>query len=172
MSGKPFLSGRIPEDLHKQIEKYCNEECVSKTEVMIEALRKYLDCPDPMQKSESLLETKIEQLEARLIRLERSSQMCNKTAQETNSNKTHQLQVGIEKVDTPINENVLLVANENHMGQESGATRSKLKRHREKIQAGKTNQNETVDGVINGKTCKIYLKGKEGKSWIWEARST
>ena len=44
---KPFLSGRIPNDLMTEIDRYCLDNNISRTKVMVDALRQYLSCPEP-----------------------------------------------------------------------------------------------------------------------------
>ena len=195
MSGRPFLSGRIPQDLHERIEEYCKEEYVSKTEVMIEALRKYLNCPSPIGENEAALESKIKELEERLkqvevtveIQLENVRKIGKHVTVATigstqspqsdgevvaTTQKALPFEVESEVVTIATSGEVFLKATENQMGQASGVNRSKLKRHREKIQEGRFSKNKAVDGgVINGRACKLYLKEKEGRSWMWEARS-
>lgn len=49
MGGNPFLSGRIPQDLYEKVNDYCGSSGMSRTELMIAALRTYLDYPETTQ---------------------------------------------------------------------------------------------------------------------------
>lgn len=45
MASNSFFSGRIPPELHQNVKDYCKESGKSKTQVLIEALSKYLNVP-------------------------------------------------------------------------------------------------------------------------------
>ncbi|HEY9649261.1 MAG TPA: hypothetical protein V6C95_01260 [Coleofasciculaceae cyanobacterium] len=46
----PFFSGRIPQDLYDKIKNFADESGKSKTEILIEALSAYLNCPVEIKK--------------------------------------------------------------------------------------------------------------------------
>lgn len=45
MASNPFFSGRIPNELKQQVEKYCEENNKTKTDFMIEAFQSFLGLP-------------------------------------------------------------------------------------------------------------------------------
>jgi hypothetical protein len=47
----PFFSARIPENLNKRVEDFIKETGKAKTEILIEALALYLDCPVEIKKT-------------------------------------------------------------------------------------------------------------------------
>jgi len=67
----PFFSGRVPEDLNKRIEQHCAETGESKTQLLINALSKYLDFPVKPPAPANVSPERFDQLEERVAELER-----------------------------------------------------------------------------------------------------
>ncbi|MBD2364491.1 hypothetical protein H6G36_25515 [Anabaena minutissima FACHB-250] len=65
-SGKPFLSGRIPQELWNAVNAHAKEAGKTRTDIMIEAVCAYLNLPTPNAPNEQ----RIEELERRMAELE------------------------------------------------------------------------------------------------------
>lgn len=72
----PFFSGRIPQNLHDRVEQYINESGKSKTELLINALSKYLDFPVEAKQTNNSnddLWIVVKELQERIEKLEQGS---------------------------------------------------------------------------------------------------
>ena len=120
MSGNPFFSGRIPPDLFERAEQHCDESGISKTELLITALRAYLDYPEPPKPVEVAPE--------RVTRLEQQmNEVWRAIAQLQNQNPVS------HNVSTSNTNNFpAILLNESAMARELGMTRNALRRRREK----------------------------------------
>lgn len=68
-SGKPFLSGRVPQELYNAVNARAKETGKSRTDIMIEAVCAYLGLPTPTT-PKTAAEQRIEELEQRMAQLE------------------------------------------------------------------------------------------------------
>ena len=76
MADNPFFSGRIPKDLYERIEQHCAETNENKTQILINALSKYLDYPVKLPSTAPTANVSIEsfnQLEQRVAELEKKT---------------------------------------------------------------------------------------------------
>jgi metal-responsive CopG/Arc/MetJ family transcriptional regulator len=55
MTAKPFISARIPQDLLEQLESRADERGESKTEILVEALKEYLEPKEQKPSAEERL---------------------------------------------------------------------------------------------------------------------
>lgn len=67
----PFFSGRIPQELNDRINQHCTETGESKTQVLLNALSKYLDFPIKPPVTTSVSAERFNQLEQRVAELEK-----------------------------------------------------------------------------------------------------
>jgi preprotein translocase subunit SecD len=88
----PFFSGRIPQELSDRISQHCAETGESKTQVLINALSKYLDFPIKPPASTGISVEMFTKLEQRVAELEKKleittvSNIDNNVATEENKN--------------------------------------------------------------------------------------
>ncbi|AFZ15756.1 hypothetical protein Cri9333_5001 (plasmid) [Crinalium epipsammum PCC 9333] len=73
----PFFSGRIPEDLNERIQQHCAETGESKTQVLLNALSKYLDFPIKPPATTGISTERFSQLERRVTELEKKLEITN-----------------------------------------------------------------------------------------------
>lgn len=73
----PFFSGRIPEDLNERIQQHCAETGESKTQVLHNALSKYLDFPIKPLITTTISTERFNQLEQRVAELEKRLEITN-----------------------------------------------------------------------------------------------
>ncbi|MEL6470663.1 MAG: hypothetical protein AAFQ74_13115 [Cyanobacteria bacterium J06623_4] len=68
MSGKPFISARIPEELRDSLEKQMELTGKSKTDIIVDALRKYLNDKDAVFAGDSAvaLEKRLDKFETHI----------------------------------------------------------------------------------------------------------
>ena len=105
MSGNPFLSGRIPQDLHDRLTEHCNSCGMTRTELMIAALRSYLDCPEPIKSGEVKVE-RVERLETEIESLWEEIEKLKSPKKEIE---------GIEVKQLSISDNMLNNTNDNKL---------------------------------------------------------
>ena len=79
MASNPFFSGRIPPELHRSVEKHCEETGKSKTEVLINALSSYLNIPAPDKNNEKSEVTK-EMYDSLVTRIDKLEKLSAKAA--------------------------------------------------------------------------------------------
>jgi transcriptional regulator len=113
MASNPFFSGRIPPELHQQIEKYCQETGESKTEVLIKALSAYLNFPIIIPQKNfiaaipEVTKEMFEELEKRIKILEENNSnkaTSNKNIRVENNDSNHENNVISDNgVETKIN---------------------------------------------------------------------
>src|SRR6476646_2010022 len=63
MTAKPFISARIPQDLLEQLESRADATGESKTEILVEALKEYLDPKEPSTEERASLEKRLRNFE-------------------------------------------------------------------------------------------------------------
>jgi hypothetical protein len=63
MTAKPFISARIPQDLLEQLESRADATGESKTDILVEALKEYLDPKEPGTEERSSLEQRLRAFE-------------------------------------------------------------------------------------------------------------
>jgi hypothetical protein len=63
MTAKPFISARIPQDLLEQLESRADATGESKTDILVEALKEYLDPKEPSTEERSSLEKRLRNFE-------------------------------------------------------------------------------------------------------------
>ncbi|MBD2488970.1 hypothetical protein [Aulosira sp. FACHB-615] len=68
-SGKPFLSGRVSQELWNAVNAYAKKTGKTRTDIMIEAVYAYLELPTP-DAPKTVAEQRIEELERRMALLE------------------------------------------------------------------------------------------------------
>lgn len=73
----PFFSGRIPQELSDRIQQHCTETGESKTQVLLNALSKYLDFPIKPPATISISAERFDQLEQRVAELEKKLEITN-----------------------------------------------------------------------------------------------
>ena len=172
MSGNPFFSGRIPPNLFERAEQHCDESGISKTELLIAALRAYLDYPEPP--------TPVEVAPERVTKLEEQmGEVWRAIAQLQNQNPEAQQQNLIsDNVSTSNAKEVpAYLLNESAMARELGLTRNALRRRREKAQPKRKLPDNAEIGVIEEKNYYFWYWGNdepEGKKprHMWAAHPT
>lgn len=76
LMANPFFSGRIPQNLYDRVEQYISESGKSKTDLLINALSKYLDFPVEIKQTNSSndeLWIVVKELQERIEKLEQGS---------------------------------------------------------------------------------------------------
>ena len=187
MAGKPFLSGRIPHDLYERITAHVEDTGTPKTDLMIAALRQYLDCPEPpkiehqeITRLESLITEiteKFQALEARLVVIENKERPVTIEKKKTS---TSQLSFADSLIPFPgdnANDNNSDNARaepesdttkfpkyselETEMTKMIGAKRSKLKSIREKSNS-QTHETAPANALVED------IKGEKCQVWLWK----
>lgn len=75
----PFIGGRIPQELHDHLQAHIDKSGEKLPKIIINALQAYLNLP---ASSESLLEERVSELEARLTALEAESVRAEEAPEE------------------------------------------------------------------------------------------
>ena len=190
MAGKPFLSGRIPHDLYERITAHVEETGIAKTDLMIAALRRYLDCPEPpkiehqeITRLESLIAEvtqKVQTLEAKVVAIENKEKPI---AVEKKNNSTSQapfaeslLALHYDNATDNNNDNAQIEPKqdietfpkyskpESGMAKIIGKARSKLRSIRAKSNS-QTHETAPADALIED------IKGEKCQVWLWKIES-
>ena len=179
MSDKPFLAGRIPVDLHKALLSNSKETGTTKTEVMIAALRQYLDCPQPVETTSE----DIARLEELIEGLQKSFSKLEKKVLKIENQKTF---TPPPKEESPIFhiENDNSGSKEKQKAQSQGKQKSSLPRYTksESEMARLSNKDrnvfrkyrKSIKGEVSKKppqdVLELVIKGEEYVAWIWEVQ--
>ena len=190
MAGKPFLSGRIPHDLYERITAYVEDTGTPKTDLMIAALRQYLDCPEPpkiehqeITRLESLITEiaqKVQTLEAKLVAMENKERPVTIEKKKTSTsqlsftdslipfpgdnakdNNSDNAQAEPESDTTKFPK---YSKPETEMARMIGAKRSKLRSIREKSNS-QTHETAPADALVED------IKGEKCQVWLWKIES-
>ena len=190
MAGKPFLSGRIPQDLHERIKAHVEETGIPKTELMVAALRQYLNCPEPpkiehqeITRLESLITEiaqKVQTLEAKLVAIENKERPVNIEKKRTSTSQPlfseSSLALYYDNATDNNSDNAQIEPkqdietfpkyskSESGMAETIGKARSKLRSIREKrnSQTHKTAPADALIEDIDGEKCQV---------WLWKIES-
>ena len=190
MAGKPFLSGRIPQDLHEQITAHVEETGIPKTDLMIAALRQYLECPEPpkiehqeITRLESLITEvaqKVQTLETRLVAIENKERPITIEKKKPSTSQLSFTDSLIPFSDDNANDNNSDNAQtetesdaenfpkyskpETEMTRMIGTKRSKLRSIREKSNS-QTHETAPADALVED------IKGEKCQVWLWKIES-
>ena len=171
MSGNPFFSGRIPPNLFERAEQHCDKSGISKTELLIAALRAYLDYPEPPKPVEVAPE-RVTKLEEQMGEVWRAITQL----QEGRSEKESEGAI-TNRAITNLDSFPKYLLNESAMARELEMTRNALRRRREKTKPSHKVPENAETGQIAEEEYYFWYWGNEepeGKKprHMWAAHPT